>query len=147
MEKMLARNRSVKHEYFILDNYEAGIVLKADEVKSLKKSKCSLKESWVDIKDGEVWLKQCHIANYENAFSALDEKRDRKLLLHRREINQLSEKIKEKGYTLVVDRIYYTNGKIKCNVCLVQGKKLYDKRRCSAERDAKRKIEQALKTR
>jgi len=139
-------NKKVNFEYEILESIEAGIVLIGAEVKGIVNNNISLKESYVKIINGEVFLIGAHISipTYANPFSNIEETRDRKLLLHKREINKLQEKAQENGLTLVARKIYTNNGKIKVEVCLVRGKKLYDKRetlkRKQQDMDAKRAL-------
>ena len=147
--KVIAENRKARHEYFILDTYEAGIALTGTEVKSLRAGKCNLKDSYAQVtKTAEIVLFNAHIEEYEqgNRFNH-DPKRTRKLLLHKAEILKLVGKIKEKGLTLVPLKLYFTRGKVKVELALCRGKDLHDKRRTEAEKTAKRDMEQALKER
>ncbi len=135
---MIAENRRARHEYHLLDRLEAGVVLTGTEVKSLREGGATLQRSYGDVRDGEVWLVGAHIAPYD---------RDRKLLLHAREIASLIGKVKERGFTLVPTRLYFKNGRVKVELALARGKEQHDKRRDIARRDADRQIERALKSR
>jgi len=144
-EKVIATNRKAYHDYFIDETYEAGIVLTGAEIKSVRAGRVSLRDSFALVKGGEAWLLNAHIAPYKHATHTSHEpKRDRKLLLHRYQINRLREKVREKGYTLVPLRMYLKDNRAKVEIALVRGKKLYDKRRAIAERDAQREVERAL---
>lgn len=145
--KTVADNRKARHEYFVLDSFEAGIELVGTEVKSVREGGVSVKESWCDIKNGELFIKQMHIAPYEkgNIFNK-DPLRDRRLLMHKREITQLFSEIKQKGLTLIPLSVYFKNSRVKVQVGLCKGKKLYDKRAADAERSAKRDIERAVRS-
>ena len=144
--KLIANNKKAYHEYFIEDKYEAGIALFGTEIKSLRQGKCSIKESYIQIQNNEVYIIGMHISPYEhgNIFNK-DPLRDRKLLLNRREINKLIGKIQLKGYTLVPVSLYFKGSLVKLELGIGKGKKLYDKREDIAKRDAQRKIERALK--
>ena len=146
--KMIANNKKAYHDYFILDTYEAGIVLHGTEVKSLRMGKCSIKEAFVRIEDGEVFVYGMHVSPYEkgNIFNK-DPLRVKKLLLHKYEINKLLGKIKEKGYTLVPLQVYFKDGKVKVEIGLARGKKLYDKREAIAKKDQRREAEKEFKVR
>ena len=146
--KMIANNKKAYHDYFILDTYEAGIVLHGTEVKSLRMGKCSIKESFIRIENGEVFIYGMHISPYEkgNIFNK-DPLRVKKLLLHKYEINKLLGKIKEKGYTLVPLQVYFKDGKVKVEIGLARGKKLYDKREAIAKKDQRREAEKEFKVR
>ena len=146
--KMIANNKKAYHDYFILDTYEAGIALAGTEVKSLRMGKCSIKESFIRIEDGEVFIYGMHISPYEkgNIFNK-DPLRVKKLLLHKYEINKLLGKIKEKGYTLVPLQVYFKDGKVKVEIGLARGKKLYDKREAIAKKDQRREAEKEFKVR
>ena len=147
-KKLIANNKKVYHDYFIEETYEAGLVLHGTEVKSLRLGKCSIKESFLRIEDGEMYVYGMHVSPYEkgNIFNK-DPLRTRKLLLHKREILKLVGKVKEKGYTLVPIEVYFTDGKAKMLIGLAKGKKLYDKREDLAKKDAKREMERAFKDR
>lgn len=146
--KTIAQNRQARHEYFVEESYEAGIELVGTEVKSLRKGSCNLKDSWCDIKDGEIFVKQMHIGPYEqgNIFNK-DPMRPRRLLMHKREILKLSAQVAQKGLTLIPLSIYFKGSRVKLQIGVCRGKKLYDKRADMAKRDAKRDIDRALKER
>ena len=142
--KVVARNRRARHDYEILDTFECGIVLRGSEVKSLRNAQVELKDSYADIRDGEVWLERAHIAPY--GFSpggGHDPERPRKLLLHRREIDRLIGKINEAGLTLVPLQVYFKAGKAKVEIALAKGRRAYDKRQKIRERMEKREMERA----
>ena len=144
--KNVAVNRKAYHDYSILDTYEAGLVLKGTEVKSLREGKVSLRESFAQFENNELYLMNMHISPYAfgNIFN-VDPKRKRKLLLHRWEIDRLKGQVQEKGLTLVPLRIYFKRGYAKIELALAKGKKLYDKRRALAEKDAQREVEKEIK--
>ena len=144
--KLIANNKKAYHDYFIDDKFEAGIELFGTEVKSIRMGKCSIKESFVKIEDGQVYVYGMHISPYEkgNIFNK-DPLRVRKLLLHRLEIRRLTGKIREKGYTLVPLQVYFKGSLVKVELGLARGKKLYDKREDIAKKDAKREIERDFK--
>jgi SsrA-binding protein len=147
-EKLIAENRKARHEYHLLERHEAGLVLTGSEVKSLRRGEAHLQRSFADIRDGELWLVGAHIAPYEQAGDRNHEPdRDRKLLLHRREIASLVGKVQERGFTLVPTRLYFKNGKAKVEIALARGKDVRDKRRDIARRDMDREMERALKQR
>jgi SsrA-binding protein len=146
--KLIADNRKARHEYELLDRYEAGIVLTGTEVKSLRDGGASLQQAYADVRDGEAWLIGAHIAEYGQGNIANHEPdRDRKLLLHSKEIASLLGKVRERGLTLVPTRLYFKNGKVKVELALARGKEQRDKRRDIAKRDADRQIDRALKSR
>ncbi len=144
--KQIASNRKAFHDYFIEERYEAGIELFGTEVKSLRQGTVNLKDSWCDISNGEIWIKQMHISPYEkgNIFNR-DPIRPRKLLMHKKEIMKLYGTLKQEGLTLVPLSLYFKNSRVKVEVGLCRGKKLYDKRADMAKKDAKRTIERTLK--
>ena len=146
--KQIASNRKAYHDYFVEDKYEAGIELCGTEVKSLRLGQVNLKDSWCDIQNGELFIKQMHISPYEkgNIFNR-DPIRPRKLLMHKREILKLYGTLKQEGLTLIPLSLYFKNGRVKVELGLCKGKKLYDKRSDMAKRDAKRTIDRALKER
>ena len=146
--KVMARNQKAHHEYFIEERFEAGIELVGTEVKSIRAGTLSLKEAWCQIKDGEMFIRQLHIAPYEkgNIFNK-DPLRPRRLLMHKREINRLYGKVKQDGFSLIPLSVYLKNSRVKVEVALCRGKKLYDKRDDAAVRDAKRQIDRAMKSR
>jgi len=146
--KLIADNRRARHDYHLLDRFEAGLVLTGTEVKSLRNGRVTIERAFADVRDGQVWLVGMHIAPYEQAsLGAHDPDRDRKLLLHRREISSLIGKVKERGLTLVPTRLYFRDGRAKIELALAKGKEQRDKRRELAKRDADRQIERALKAR
>ncbi len=144
--KTIAENRQARHEYFIIENYEAGIELSGTEVKSIRAGAVNLKDSWISIDNGEAFIKNMHISPYEkgNIFNR-DPYRVRKLLLHKKEILKLFGQVKQGGYTLIPLSLYFKDSRVKVQVGLCKGKKLYDKRESNAKRDAERNIERALK--
>ena len=144
--KIIANNKKAYHDYFIEETYEAGISLHGTEVKSLRMGKCSVKESFIRIENGEVIAYGLHISPYEkgNIFNR-DPLRPKKLLLHRSEINKISGKISEKGYTLVPLKVYIKGSLIKVEIGLAKGKKLYDKRQDIAKKDQRREAERSFK--
>lgn len=144
--KIVTENRKARHDYHILETYEAGMELKGTEVKSLRSGKANLKDSYAQVDNGELFIFNMHISPYEqgNRFN-VDPVRPRKLLMHKKEIMRLLGKTKEKGLTLVPLKVYFTRGKAKIEIALAQGKKLYDKREAAAEKSAKRDIEKAIK--
>ena len=146
--KLIANNKKAFHDYFIEDTWEAGIALVGTEVKSLRMGKCSIKESFVRIEKGEVFVYGMHISPYEkgNIFNR-DPLRVRKLLLHRSEINKIVGKIAEKGYTLVPLKVYFKGSLVKVEIGLAKGKKLYDKRADIAKKDIRREAEKEFKVR
>ena len=139
--KLIASNRKARHDYSILDTYEAGIVLTGTEVKSLRAGRASLVDGFAMFKDTEIWLHGVHIAEYaEGTWTNHDPRRVRKLLLHRLEITRIMSKIKEGGLTLVPLQMYFSDGRAKVEIALARGKKAYDKRQDMAARDAQREI-------
>ena len=146
--KTLVTNRAARHEYFIDETYEAGLELKGPEVKSIRMGKANLKESYCAIRGGEVFIQGMHISPYAqgNIFN-VDPLRDRKLLLHKREIQRLIGMTQRQGYTLIPLSLYLKKGRVKLELALARGKKLYDKRASMKERDTKREIDRALKER
>lgn len=144
--KVVATNRKARHEYFFDDTLEAGLVLMGTEIKSIRAGRVSLQEGFVLFEDGEAWLANVHIAPYDPASRQNHEpKRRRKLLLHRRQIDRLSGRAREKGYTVIPTKLYLKDGRAKVEIALARGKKLYDKRQAIAKRDSKRQVERALK--
>ena len=144
--KLIANNKKAYHDYFIEDKYEAGIELFGTEVKSIRMGKCSIKESFIRIEKGQMYIYGMHINPYEkgNIFNK-DPLRARRLLMHRTEISRLDAKMAEKGYTLVPLQVYFKGSLVKVEVGLARGKKLYDKRETIAKKDQKREIERELK--
>ena len=146
--KIIATNRKARHEYHFDDTYEAGLVLMGSEIKSIRAGRVSLQEGFVLFEEGEAWLVNVHIAQYHAASRQNHEpKRRRKLLLHRREIDRLQSRTREKGYTVVPTKLYLKDGRAKIEIALARGKRQYDKRQTIAERDSKRQVERALKER
>ena len=147
-EKLIAENRKARHEYHLLDRVEAGLVLTGTEVKSLRSGRATLAQAWADIRDGEAWLHGAEIAVYDQGNRANHEPtRQRKLLLHRREIDRLYGQVREKGLTLVPTKLYFKEGRVKVELALARGKDVRDKRRTVADREARRDMERALKAR
>ena len=146
--KLVANNKKAYHDYFIEEKYEAGLVLHGTEVKSLRMGKCSIKEAFIRIENGEVFIYGMHISPYEkgNIFNK-DPLRVRKLLLHKSQIQKLIGNSAEKGYTIVPLQVYFSNGRAKIEIGLAKGKKLYDKRQDIAKKDQKREAEEELKVR
>ena len=146
--KVMARNREAYHEYFVEEEFEAGIELMGTEAKSIRAGTLNLKDAWCGIKDGELLLNQMHISPYDhgNRFNP-DPRRVRRLLMHKREIMRLLGKVKQDGYSLIPLSVYFKGSRVKVNVGLCKGKKVHDKRQAAAERDAKRQIERAMKER
>ncbi len=145
--KQISYNKYALYEYFVLEKYEAGIVLEGAEVKQLRAGNCNLKDSFCLLKNGELTLKNLHIPLYDKAgaFSSRDSKRDRKLLMHRRELDKLAGKINEKGFTVVPLALYFKDSLVKVEVALCKGKQNYDKKRTIAERDQKRALDREIK--
>ncbi len=146
--KIIAENRKARHDYLIVDQYEAGLVLTGTEVQSLRLGKANLKDAYAKVKDGEVWLYQMHISPYPFAYYDNHEPlRVRKLLLHKREILRLYAKANEQGHTLVPLKLYFKAGKAKITLALAKGKREFDKRQALRERDQKREVERARRQR
>ena len=144
--KLIANNKKAYHDFFIEEKYEAGIELFGTEVKSLRMGKCSIKESFIRIENGEVIIYGMHVSPYEkgNIFNK-DPLRPRKLLLHKKEINRLFGSMKEKGYTIVPLRVYFSGSLVKVEIALAKGKKLYDKRADIAKKDQRREAQREFK--
>lgn len=143
---VIATNRKAYHDYEVIETLEAGLVLTGTEIKSIRAGKVNLTDGFVLIRDGEAWLLNVHIAPYSHgARDNHEPKRERKLLLHRFEINRLATKVAERGWTIVPLRLYLRNNRAKVEIGLVRGKRLYDKRATIARRDAERELERALK--
>ncbi len=139
-EKLLIKNKKAYFDFFIIETYECGIELKGAEVKSLIEGRGSIKEAWVKFKNGEAFIKDMNISPYPFATAFKEDPlRDRKLLLHKREIEKISSKVKEKGFTVIPLKVYIKNKKIKVEIALVRAKKIYDKREAIKERDEKRR--------
>ena len=145
--KTIAVNRQARHEYFVMETLETGISLAGTEVKSLRKGTVNMKDSWVDVEDGELIVRGMHISPYEkgNIFNR-DPLRARKLLAHKNEIRKLGQQIKLQGYTLIPLSLYFKRGRVKLELGVCKGKKLYDKRETDARRAAQRDIDRALKS-
>ena len=147
-EKLIADNRRARFDYQLLDRFEAGIVLQGTEVKALRDGRASLAQAYAEVREGEAWLVGAEIQPYGHGNVANHEPlRDRKLLLHRRELESLQGKVRERGLTLVPTRLYWKDGRAKVELAVARGKQTVDKRRDIARRDAQRQIERALKTR
>lgn len=146
--KIVATNRKATHDYHIEDRYEAGLVLLGTEIKSIRAGGVSLKEGYVTPRDGELWLVDVHIAPYKPAHRHGHEpRRPRKLLLNRREIDRLTSRVQERGYTIIPLRIYLKRGRAKVEIGLARGKRQYDKRAAIAKRESQRQIERTLRER
>lgn len=145
--KTIATNREVRHSYFVIEALETGIELKGTEVKSLRAGTVTLKDSWIDIEDGDLIAKGIHISPYDhgNIFNE-DPSRPRRLLAHKNEIRHLGQQCKLQGYTMVPLSLYFKQGRVKLELGLCKGKKIYDKREDAARRDAKRSIDRAIKS-
>ena len=147
-EKLIVDNRRARHDYHLLDRLEAGLVLTGTEVKSLRDGKGNIQRAYAEVRDGEAWLVGAHIPEYtQGSYTNHDPDRPRKLLLHRREIDTLYGKARERGFTVVPTRLYFKDGRVKVEVALARGKDVRDKRRDIAERDARRQMERALRAR
>jgi SsrA-binding protein len=147
-ETLIADNRRARHDYHLLERFEAGLVLTGSEVKSLRSGQASLSRAYAEIREGEAWLVGAHIAPYEQAaLGSHDPDRERKLLLKRHEIDSLWSELREKGLTLVPTRLYFKSGRVKVELALARGKSGRDKREDMVRRDAQREIERELKTR
>ena len=147
-DKIFHSNRKAAHDYHLLDRYEAGLVLQGTEVKAIRNGNVNLKDSFAQIRNGEAWLINCHISPYEYGNRQNhDPLRSRKLLLHQQEIRKLIGKVEEKGLTLIPTKIYLKKGRIKCEVALAKGKKLYDKRETERRKEADRDARKAIKQR
>ena len=145
--KIIARNRRAYHDYHIVDTFEAGLVLRGSEIKSIRNHRISLQDGFVVERGGELWLMGVHISPYEQAgvFGHSDPVRPRKLLLHKREIVRIISQLRERGYTAVPLQVYLERGLAKIEIALAKGKKLYDKRQTIAKRDAEREVRRAMK--
>lgn len=145
-EKIVATNRRALHEYFVLEEYEAGIALKGTEVKSLRRGDANLQDSYAMIRNGEVWLIGMHISPFEKGnINNHEPKRDRKLLMHRREIFRLHQKTAEKGLALVPLNVYFKENHVKITLAVVKGKKMYDKREAIAAREVEREMRRKIR--
>jgi len=146
-DRVAIANRRARHEYFILDTYECGIVLVGSEVKSIRDGRANIGDAYARIEDGEVWLYAMHISPYPFSRIGHDPTRRRKLLLHRAEIDRLIGKLSEAGLTMVPLKVYFQTGMVKIELAVVRGKRQWDKRQAMAERDAKREADRALRSR
>ena len=146
-DRVAISNRRARHEYFILDSYECGIVLVGSEVKSIRDGRANLADAYARIDNGEVWLYGMHVSPYPFARIGHDPTRRRKLLLHRSEIDRLLGKLNEAGLTLVPLKVYFQHGMVKLELAVARGKRQWDKRQALAEKDAKRETERALRSR
>lgn len=146
--KIVAKNSRAFHEYYIVERFEAGIELFGTEVKSIRNGNISLKEAWCSIQNGELFVKQMHISPYERgSFSNQDPLRPKRLLMHKKEIMTLMGKTQQAGFALVPLSVYFKNSRVKVEIALARGKKLYDKRAAASEKDAKRQMDRAMKER
>lgn len=145
--KVAATNRKARHDYFVLEQYEAGIELSGTEVKSIRAGKVNLKDAFCQVKNGELFVYNMHVSPYEqgNRFNA-DPMRDRRLLMHKREIRKLYAAVQQDGFALVPLSLYFKNSRVKVEVAVCKGKKLYDKRSSMAERDTKREMDRVMKS-
>jgi SsrA-binding protein len=145
--KVITRNRKAQHDYHLERSYQAGLVLQGSEIKSIRANNINLRDGFVQEKNGELWLIGVHISPYEqaNAFGQHDPVRPRKLLLHKKEIAQIIDQSRERGYTIIPTVVYLEKGRAKVEIALAKGKKMYDKREAIAKRDADREIRRALK--
>ena len=144
--KIVTDNRKASFDYFLLERFEAGLVLKGTEIKSIRKGSCNIKDSYIVVKNGEAFILNMHISKYDegNIFNH-EPLRTRKLLLHKKEIRKLKQKIQEKGFTIVCTKVYLKKGRVKLEIALAKGKKLYDKRESIKERDLKMEARKAEK--
>jgi len=144
--KVVATNRKAKFEYFLLERYEAGMVLKGSEIKSIRAGQISLAEAYIRVEDHEAWLVDAHIAPYEQAsINNHEPRRPRKLLLHKKEIRKLWNEVRQKGVTIIPLKVYLKEGRAKVEISVAKGKRLYDKRQSIARRDSQREIERQLR--
>ncbi len=144
-DRVVISNRRARYDYFVLDTYECGIVLKGPEVKSIRNGRANLQDGYARIDNGEVWLFGMHVSPYEFSRGDLDPVRPRKLLLHHKQIDELARATEERGITLVPLSVYFKDGRAKVELAIARGKARYDKRQAIAERDAKRETQRALK--
>ncbi len=147
MLRRVSQNRRARHDYDVLETFECGIALRGAEVKALRAGQMTLQDSYARVESGEVWLLGAHVAPYEysSGFGRVDPDRPRKLLLHRRQIDELQGRVAQQALTLVPLSVYFKDGIAKVELALARGRKVYDKRRAIAERDAKREVDRALK--
>jgi len=144
-DQVVITNRKARHDYFVLDTYECGIVLKGPEVKSIRNGRANLQDGYARIDDGEVWLFGMHVSPYEFSRGEHDPVRPRKLLLHHKQIIELARALEDRGTTLVPLRVYFKDGRAKVELATARGKARYDKRQAIAKRDAERETQRALK--
>jgi SsrA-binding protein len=144
-DQVVINNRKARHDYFVLESYECGLVLKGAEVKSIRNGRANLQDGYARVENGEVWLYGMHVSPYEFSRAELDPVRRRKLLLHHKEITGLARATEEKGTTLVPLRVYFKDGRCKVELAVARGKARYDKRQALAKRDADRETDRALK--
>ncbi|MCD8321882.1 MAG: SsrA-binding protein SmpB [Oscillospiraceae bacterium] len=144
--KQIAANRKAFHDYFVMEKFEAGIELTGTEVKSIRAGTVNLKDCYAQVKDGQLWVKGMHISPYkQGSYFNADPDRDRRLLMHKREINRLGGRVKQEGLTLVPLSLYFRDSLVKVELGLCKGKKLYDKRDAAAEKSARREMDRKLK--
>ena len=144
-DRVVITNRKARYDYFVLERYECGIVLKGPEVKSIRNGRANLQDGYARLDDGEVWLFGMHVSPYEFSRGDLDPVRPRKLLLHHKQIDELARATEERGVTLVPLSVYFKDGRAKVELAVARGKARYDKRQAIAERDAKRETQRAMK--
>ncbi|HYL52381.1 MAG TPA: SsrA-binding protein SmpB [Acidimicrobiia bacterium] len=144
-DQVVITNRKARHEYFVLETFECGVVLRGAEVKSIRFGRANLQDAYARVEDGEVWLYGMHVSPYEFSRGDLDPVRRRKLLLHHKEIMELTRATEEKGITLVPLRVYFKDGRCKVEIAIARGKARYDKRQAIATRDAQRETDRILK--
>jgi SsrA-binding protein len=144
-DQVMITNRKARHEYFVLESFECGVVLRGAEVKSIRYGRANLQDAYARVEDGEVWLYGMHVSPYEFSRGDLDPVRRRKLLLHHKEIMELTRATEEKGITLVPLRVYFKDGRCKVEIAIARGKARYDKRQAIATRDAQRETDRILK--
>ncbi len=146
--KVLATNRKARHDYFLLETFEAGLALQGSEIKSIRAGQVSIKEAYVRTDGQEAWLVNAHVAPYDPASTENhDPLRNKKLLLHKKEIQQISNEVRTKGTTIIPTRLYLSNGRAKVEIAIARGKRNYDKRQSIKERDSQREIDRALRDR
>jgi SsrA-binding protein len=147
-QRIIADNRKALHDYHVLETWEAGVALLGSEVKAIREGRVNLRDSFARIENGELWLMNVHIGSYSHiSYERPDERRQRKLLLHRGELNKLGGQVREKGLTLVPLQLYFKNGRVKVSVALVKGKQAHDKRETIRRREVERETRAAIKAR